>query len=66
MTTATRLGEFSTGTGSSVVVDRRGRSQYIHVNPECEALTKHEIGVYPTEKIARAALPKAKACKTCR
>lgn len=64
--TATRLSEFSVGVGKSVLVDRRGKHNYVHVNPECTARTKHEVAVYPTEKVARAALPHVKACKTCR
>lgn len=64
--TATRLSEFSTGVGKSVYVDRRGKNNYVHVDPECAQRTKHEVAVYPTEKIARAALPHVKACKTCR
>ncbi len=64
--TATRLGEFSVGTGSGVLVDRRGKHNYIHVDQDCASLTKNHVGIYPTEKTARAALPHVKACKTCR
>lgn len=63
---ATRLGEFSTGTGTTVYVDRRGKNNYIHVDPECSRRTKSGAGEYPTERIARAAVPHVKACKTCR
>lgn len=66
MTTATRNSEFSIGTGSSVLVDRRGRHNYIHVDPECSEITKHKVGVYATERTARAAIPNVKACKNCR
>lgn len=64
--TSTRLGEFSTGTGAGVLVDRRGKHNYIHLDPNCESITKNHVGVYPTERTARAALPHVKACKTCR
>lgn len=63
---ATRLSEFSTGTGTSVYVDRRGKHNYVHLDPACTQRTKHSVGVYPTEKTARSALPHVKACKTCR
>lgn len=63
---ATRVSEFAVGTGAGVLVDRRGKHNYIHRDPECSAITKSHVGVYPTERTARAALPHVKACKNCR
>lgn len=68
MTAAVRVAEFHTGTGaaSGVLVDRRGAQPYVHVDLECPRATRSKVGVYPNEKMARAAIPGVKACKTCR
>ena len=73
--TATRLSEFALGTGSSVVIDTRivpapngGQTAqaYVHTHLDCPNRTRQVVGTYPTERMARAAIPKVKACRTCR
>lgn len=67
MSTAVRVAEFHTGTGATgVLVDKRGKQPYVHVDLECPRATRTRVGVYPNEKMARAAIPGVKACKTCR
>lgn len=67
MTAPTRVGEFTTGTGvKGVLVTKRHGQPYVHVDLDCSAATRSKIGVYPNEKMARAAIPGVKACKTCR
>lgn len=67
MTAPTRLGEFATGVGSGVLVERRPSGQHlVHLDPECERVGKYRVGLFATEKTARAAVAGVKACKHCR
>lgn len=62
-----RLGEFAAGVGSSVLVSRRADGQHlVHLDPECEKVGKYRVGIFATEKTARAAVAGVKACKHCR
>lgn len=67
MSAAARIGEFHTGTGAAgVLVDKRGQQPYVHRGVECDLATRSKVGIYPNEKMARAAIPGVKACKSCR
>ena len=63
----TRNAEFAVGTGSQVIVDLGKKNHpLVHVSLDCPARSRSTVGIYPTEKMARAAIPGVKACKTCR
>jgi len=66
MAATARLTEFAAGTGSGVLVERKGDGHLVHVNPECNRAGKHRIGIFATEKVARAAVAGVRACKHCR
>lgn len=71
----TRSSEFAAGIGAGVVVDQRlvpaeGGARvpqaFVHTRHDCPNLTKNLVGTYATERLARAAIPKMKACRACR
>jgi hypothetical protein len=63
----TRLGEFATGTGGGVLVDRKNSgAHYVHLDASCPAIGRNRVGTFATEKTARAAVAGVKACRTCR
>lgn len=67
MTAPTRSAEFATGTGHGVLVERKpSGGHYVHLDPACEKVGKYRVGIFATEKVARAAVAGVKACKHCR
>lgn len=64
---AARLTEFATGIGAGVTVDRSKSGQhYVHLDPDCPRIGRTRIGLFATEKVARAAVAGVKACRHCR
>lgn len=67
MTSPARLNEFATGAARGVLVERKAAgSHLVHVDPSCEKVGKYRVGLYATEKTARAAVAGVKPCKHCR